>query len=59
MLADLVLALLFPLSTNDLVRPEEDGLRDREAEGLRGLEIDDQLELHRLLDGDVGWLGAF
>ena len=33
--------------------------RDRQAEGLRGLEVDEQLELGRLLlHGQVGVLGA-
>ena len=30
-------------------------LRHGEAESFRGLEVDDQLEFHRLLDGQVGW----
>src|SRR5262249_30098225 len=29
------------------------------VQGLGGLEVEDQLELHRLLDGQVPWLGAF
>jgi hypothetical protein len=33
-------------------------LRHREAERFRGLEIDDQLELGRLLDRQIGRLGA-
>jgi hypothetical protein len=36
---------------------EEERWRDREAEGLGGLKVDDQLERGRLLDGRVGWLG--
>ena len=32
--------------------------RDREAERLGGLEIDDQLEFGRLLDRQIGGLGA-
>src|SRR5882724_129450 len=31
---------------------------DREAEGLGGFEVDDELELRRLLDRQVGWLRA-
>src|SRR5882724_10489081 len=38
----------------DLVRPQPEGGRDREAERLRGLEIDHQLELGGLLDRQVG-----
>src|SRR5262249_38942306 len=30
-----------------------------EAKGLGGLEIDDELEVHRLLDGQISRLGAF
>ena len=32
----------------------QDGLRDREPERFRGLRVDHQLELGRLLDGQVG-----
>ena len=42
-----------------LVRAREQRLRDCEAERLRRLQIDDQLELGRLLDGQAGGLGAF
>ena len=41
-----------------LVRPQQQRLRDREAERLGGLEIDDQLEFRRLLDGQIGGLSA-
>jgi hypothetical protein len=41
----------------DLVRPLQQRLRDCEAERLRGLEVDDQLELRRLLHGQVAGLG--
>ena len=34
-----------------LIRPQQQRLRDREAEGLGGFEIDDQLELCGLFDG--------
>src|SRR5436309_10473546 len=40
-----------------LVRLEEDRLRDREAEHLRGLDVDHQLELCGLLDGKIAWPG--
>ncbi len=33
--------------------------RDGEAKGLGGLDVDDQLEVHGLLHGQLGWLGAF
>src|SRR5580700_5839445 len=32
--------------------------RDREAELFRGLEVDDEIELHRLLDGKVAGVGS-
>src|SRR6266567_8175166 len=41
-----------------LVRPEQHRLRDGQSERFRGLRIDHQLELRRLLDGKVRWLGA-
>ena len=37
-----------------LIRPREHRRWDRQAEGLRGLQIDDELELRRLLDGQIG-----
>src|SRR5712691_6505204 len=48
-----------PFSWMDqLIRAQQQGLRDRQAERLRGLEVDDQLELGRLLHRQVGGLGA-
>jgi hypothetical protein len=44
---------------NHLIRPLQERRRDREAERLGGLEVDDQFVLSRLLDGQVGGLGAF
>jgi hypothetical protein len=41
-----------------LIRPPEERRRDRQAEGLRGLEVDHQLELGGLLDGEIAGLGA-
>jgi hypothetical protein len=41
-----------------LIRPRQHRRGDREAEGLRGLEVDYELELRRLLDGEVGRFGA-
>jgi hypothetical protein len=43
---------------NHFVAAHEERLRDREPERLRGLEVDDQLELGRLLHGQVGGSGA-
>src|SRR5207249_3515817 len=40
-------------------RPQQERLRDRQPERLRGLEVDDQLELGGLFDGEVGGLCAF
>jgi 2-polyprenyl-6-methoxyphenol hydroxylase-like FAD-dependent oxidoreductase len=34
-----------------LIRAQQQRRRDRQTEGLRGLEVDDQLEFGRLLDG--------
>ncbi len=45
-------------SFNNLIRPQQQRRRDRKAESLRGFEIDDQLELRGLLDGEVGGPGA-
>src|SRR5262245_27369370 len=47
-----------PPSVNDLVRALQERWRDRQPDRLRGAEIYDQLELRRLLDGEVGWFGA-
>src|SRR5665213_1616556 len=41
---------------DDLVGAGEDRLRHGEAERLGGFKIDDQLELGRLLDRQIGWL---
>ena len=43
---------------NDLSRLQQHRLRDRQAERLGGLKVDDQFELRGLLDGEVAWLGA-
>jgi len=45
-------SLLLP-SFNDLIRPRQQRSRDGEPEYLRRLLIDDQLELHGPLDGQV------
>src|SRR5215467_4716356 len=40
------------------IRPRQQRLRDRQAKGFGGLEVDDQLELGGLLDRQVAGLGA-
>src|SRR5262249_10089101 len=40
------------------VGSKEKGLRDRQSEGLRSLEVNHQLELRRLLDGQIAGLRA-
>src|SRR5262245_22626336 len=41
-----------------LIRPRQQRGWDREAERLGGLEIDDELKLRGLLDGEISGLGA-
>src|SRR5205809_822163 len=43
---------------NDLIRPPQQRLRDRQAKRFGRLEVDDQLEVRWLLDGEVGGLRA-
>src|SRR6185295_18285009 len=43
-------------SLDHLIRPLEERLGDRQAEGLGGLEVDDQLELGGLLDREIARL---
>ncbi len=45
-------------SLNDLIRSDEHRWRNGQPEGLRGSEIDRELELRRLFDRKVGRLGA-
>src|SRR5882724_8739554 len=45
-------------SFDDLVDAGEDRGRDRQPEGFGGVEIDDQLKPGRLLDRQIGGLGA-
>src|SRR6266849_1907212 len=45
-------------SLNDLIRPLQERRRDRQAEGLGGLEVDDKVELRRLFYGQVARLTA-
>src|SRR6185503_5741938 len=47
------------LSSDDLVRPRQRSMRNRQANLFSGFEVDDQLKLCRLFDGKVGGLGAF
>ena len=47
------------LSLDDLVGSKQNRLRDRKSERLRGLQIDDQLELGGLLDRKIGRFGTF
>ena len=44
---------------DDPVRPRQHTRRNRHADLLGRIQIDDELELLRLLDGKVGGLGAF
>jgi len=41
-----------------LIRPLQERLRHRQAEGFGGLEVDDQLELGGLLHRKICWLGS-
>ena len=47
------------ISFDDPVRPHQHVGRNRQADLLGGFQIDDELELGRLLDGEIGGLGAF
>src|SRR3954447_11401185 len=47
-----------PALLDNLVGARQHRLRHSEAERLRGLEIDDQLENRRLVDRQIGGLGA-
>ena len=46
-------------SLDDLIRPVQNRLRNRQADLLGGLQIDHKLELRRLFHGKIGGLGAF
>src|SRR2546427_7569768 len=41
-----------------LIRPQQHRLRNRETESLRGLEVDYQFKLRRVLDGEITWAGS-
>ena len=43
---------------NQLIRPRQHRRRDRQAERFGRLKVYDQLELRRLLHGEIGGLGA-
>ena len=43
---------------DQLVCAQQQRLRNRQPEGLRGFQVDDQLELGGLLDREVGGAGA-
>src|SRR5437773_2482398 len=43
---------------DDLIRPQQQGPGDGKAERVRSLEVDHQLELRGLLDGQIPRLGA-
>ena len=45
-------------SSDHLIRSDENIRRDCETDLFGGFEIDHELELHRLLDGKIGGLGA-
>src|SRR6266540_2803358 len=49
----------YPRLLEHLVRLEKDGRGNREAEGLGGLEVNDQLEFRGLLHRQVSGFGAF
>jgi hypothetical protein len=46
-----------PSLLDDLIGPLQERLRDGESDRLRGLEVDNEVELRGLLDGQVGGLG--
>src|SRR2546425_8235113 len=39
---------------DELIRPQQQRLRNRQPEGLGGLQVNHQLELRGLLDGEIG-----
>src|SRR5262249_18802186 len=46
-------------SFNNPIRPQQQRLGDRQAESLRRLEVDDEIKLRRLLDGEIGGIRSF
>src|SRR5207244_170085 len=57
-MADTLPCLFLPESPDHLVSAQQKRLRNREAEGLGGLEVDGKFELRGLLDGQIARLGA-
>src|SRR5438105_14537667 len=55
----LLLAFFRFLSLDHLIRPEQNRLRNGHTDLFRGFQIDHQLELRRLLDGEIGGFTAF
>src|SRR4030095_15437934 len=47
-----------PQSLDHLIRPQQERRRDRETESPGGLEVDDELELRGLLNGQLPGFGA-
>jgi hypothetical protein len=45
-------------STDQLVRTQQHRLRNCDSKGLGGLEVNDQLKLRCLLNGQIAWLGT-
>jgi len=43
------------LSFNDVIRPEQNGWRDRQREGLSSRLVDNQLEARWFLNGKLAW----
>jgi hypothetical protein len=55
-----LMMVILPFSSfDDLIRSRQHVGRDRHADLLGRLKVDHQLELCRLLNRNVGWLGAF
>ena len=53
-----LVASAFLWTRNHLIRPRQQRRRDREAEGLGGLEVDSEPECRRLLNRNIPGLGA-
>ena len=57
LISNLVLSTRYSaLSSNDLIRPRQHVGRYRQADLFGGFQIDDELELRRLLHGKIGGL---